>query len=68
MAVDSNGISMMFRGRLEGDRLIMESMGDPAVNLRFIRDATDPRAITWTNEIMTEDGSWRLIEEYVIRP
>ncbi|WP_250988150.1 DUF1579 family protein [Methanoculleus oceani] len=67
MAVDSNGISMMFRGRLEGDRLIMESM-EPAVSLRFIWDAADPRAIIWMNEIMTEDGSWRLIEEYVIRP
>jgi hypothetical protein len=42
--------------------------GDPAVSLCFIRDAADPRAISWTNEIMTEDGSWRLIEEYVILP
>lgn len=67
MAVDSNGISMMFRGRVEDDRLIMESM-DPAVPLRFVWDATNPDAIAWRNEIMTEDGSWRPIEEYVIRP
>jgi hypothetical protein len=68
VAVDSNGISMMFRGRLEGERLIMESMGETPVNLRFIWDATDPRAVTWSNEMLTEDGSWMLIEEYVIRP
>jgi hypothetical protein len=35
---------------------------------RFYRDASDPGVINWRNEILLEDGSWLLIEEYQMIP
>lgn len=68
VAVDSNGVSFIFRGQIIGDRLIMESMGESPMKLRFTFDATDPNVIKWKNEISVNGGSWRLIEEYIVTP
>ncbi len=68
VGVDTNGNSFIFGGRIEGDRLIMESLGDSPVKLRFIWDASDQKAIKWKNEMSIEKGPWQLIEEYVIKP
>jgi hypothetical protein len=66
--VDSNGNSFLFGGKIEGNRLVMESLGDPPVKLRFIWDITDPKAVKWRNEMSINKGPWQLIEEYVMIP
>jgi hypothetical protein len=68
VGVDNNGSAFIFRGKIAGDRLIMESIGDSAVRLRFTWDAADPAAVTWKNEVSVGGTPWRLIEEYVILP
>lgn len=68
VGVDSNGVSFLFKGRIEGDKLIMESTGESPAKLRFTTDASNPNAIKWKNEISMDNGPWRLIEEYVIIP
>ncbi|HZD43127.1 MAG TPA: DUF1579 family protein [Methanomicrobiales archaeon] len=68
VGVDSNGASFMFHGRIEGDTLVMESMGDSPVKLRFTWNAGDPNAVLWKNEMSMNGGPYQLIEEYVITP
>jgi hypothetical protein len=68
VGVDSNGSAFMFRGVIKGDQLIMESMGEGPVRIRFTWDATDPTAMTWKNEISLGGGPWTLIEEYTLYP
>ncbi len=68
VGVDSNGASFMFHGRIEGDALIMESMGDSPVKLRFTWDASDPHSVHWKNEMSVDHKPYQLIEEYIITP
>ena len=68
VGVDSNGVSFIFRGQIVGDRLIMESIGESPVKLRFTFDAADPNAVEWKNEMSIDAGHWRLIEEYTMTP
>ncbi len=68
VGTDSNGSAFMFRGTIEGDQLIMESMNTGPVRIRFTWDAGDPEAMTWKNEVSKEGGPWRLIEEYTLYP
>lgn len=66
--VDNYGNSDVYRGYVEGDRLVFESMPDAPVRLRFTWDASDPDVTTWRNEMALEDGSWFLIEQYPMVP
>lgn len=68
VGVDSNGVAFIFRGELKGDALVMESMGDSPVRLRFTWKVVGPDAITWKNEMSIGGGPWRRIEEYIITP
>jgi hypothetical protein len=68
VGVDTNGIAFLFRGEVRGDQLVMESLGDVPVKLRFTWDAQDPKALTWKNEMSIGEAPWSLIEEYVMRP
>jgi hypothetical protein len=52
------------KGWIDGDRLIFETVGDPPVQLRLMWDATDPRDLTWRNEVSVQGGPWSLVEEY----
>ena len=65
---DNYGHADMYRGRVEGDRLVFESMRDTGPRLRFTWDASGPGVITWRNEMAAADGSWFLIEEYTMVP
>ena len=65
---DSYGHAEVFRGRIDRDRLVFESLEGAAARLRFTWDATDPAVITWRNEMAAGDGSWFLIEEYPMVP
>jgi hypothetical protein len=64
---DNYGHTGVYRGRIEGDRLVFESMSETGPRLRFTWDASDPAVITWRNEMTQADGSWFLIEEYQMR-
>ena len=66
--VDGYGNAEVYRGSIEGDRLVFESLPDAVVRLRFTWDASDPEAMTWRNEMARDDGSWTLIEEYRLDP
>jgi hypothetical protein len=66
--VDNYGHAMVYRGWIDGDRLIFESLGDAPVHLRFTWDASSPDAIVWRNEMALGDGEWFLIEQYPMVP
>lgn len=66
VGVDSNGVAFIFNGRIEGNLLIMESMGDSPVKLRFTWDGANPDAFTWKNEMSVNKGPWKLIEQYTL--
>lgn len=61
---DNYGHAEIFRGRIDGDRLVFESLEAAATRLRFTWDAAEPSFVTWRNEVETADGTWFLIEEY----
>ena len=65
---DNYGHAAVYRGRIDGDRLIFESLADAGVHLRFTWDVSDPDVILWRNEMTTGDGPWFLIEEYRMAP
>ncbi|MDD1676783.1 MAG: DUF1579 domain-containing protein [Methanomicrobiales archaeon] len=67
VGTDNNGVAFLFRGELDGDRLVMESMGEVPVKLRFTWDARDPKGVAWKNEMSVGGAPWSLIEEYIIR-
>ena len=61
---DNYGHADVYRGHIEGDRLVFESMEGAEIGLSFTWDASGPGVITWRNEMAIGDGSWLLIEEY----
>ena len=65
---DNYGHAEVYRGRIEGDRLVFESLEGAAARLRFSWDASDPGVILWCNEMSLDEGSWFLIEEYAMVP
>ena len=71
--VDSNGTAAMLRGTIDGARLIMTPYGavqaaGQTATIRIVWDATEPRAVRWTNEASLDGESWMLIEDYVMVP
>ena len=65
---DNYGHAAVYRGHIDADRLVFESLEDAAIRLRFTWDASDPDVITWRNEMTTGDEPWFLIEEYLMVP
>jgi hypothetical protein len=65
---DNYGHSGVMRGRLDGDRLIYESVGDGPIRLRLTWDVSDPAVALWTNETAGADGAWTLVESYRMTP
>jgi hypothetical protein len=65
---DNYGHADVMRGRIEGDRLVYESIGDSPMRLRMTLDVADPQAAVWTNELSEAGGPWRLIERYRMTP
>jgi hypothetical protein len=66
--VDDYGNADVYRGHIDGDRLVFESLPDAPVILRFTWDASDAQVMTWRNEMSLGAGSWFLIEEYPMIP
>jgi len=65
---DNYGHADVYRGHIDGDRLIFESIAGTGPRLRFTWDAASPGVINWRNEMLLGDGSWFLIEEYSMIP
>jgi hypothetical protein len=65
---DNYGHADVYRGHIDGERLVFESMAGAEIGLRFTWDASGPGVIIWRNEMTTGGGSWFLIEEYVMVP
>ena len=65
---DNYGNAGVYRGCIQGDRLVFESMEDAGTRLRFTWDASDPGVIKWRNEMAVGEGDWFLIEEYPMIP
>jgi Protein of unknown function (DUF1579) len=65
---DNYGHAEVMRGRIEGDRLLFESLDDAAVRLRLVWDVSDPARVVWRNEMSVDGVSWSLVEEYTCHP
>jgi hypothetical protein len=65
---DNYGNTGVYRGWIEDDRLLFESMEGAGPRLRFTWDASKPGVIMWRNEMALDDGDWILIEEYPMVP
>ena len=65
---DNYGHADVYRGWIEGDRLVFESLPGRPVQLRFTWDVSDPASLRWRNEMAVEEGGWFLIEEYHMTP
>jgi hypothetical protein len=66
-SADNQGPNMgLYRGRIEGDRLVYESLqeGLPRIRLAWILE--DPEHCTWRNEYTLDGSTWTLIEEYAM--
>jgi hypothetical protein len=51
----------IYRGRIDGDRVVFESLAGEPARLRFTWDASDPGVIIWRNEMSIDERSWFLI-------
>ncbi|HVD29784.1 MAG TPA: hypothetical protein VNC79_14985 [Mycobacteriales bacterium] len=64
---DVYGHAEVMRGRIDGDRLVFESVGNPPVRIRLTWELTGA-ALVWRNEMSVAGGPWSLVEEYVCTP
>ena len=66
-SADNNGPTLeIYRGRIDGTRLVYESLHDtlPRIRLTWILDG--PEHATWRNEFTLDGEAWTLIEEYAM--
>ena len=64
-SADNNGPTLaLFRGRIEDNRLVYESIAEtlPRIRLTWILD--DATHARWRNEYTLDGSSWTLVEEY----
>jgi hypothetical protein len=64
---DVYGHAEVMRGRIDGDRLVFESVGSPPVRIRLTWELTGS-AVVWRNEMSVAGGPWSLVEEYLCTP
>ncbi|HSW41881.1 MAG TPA: DUF1579 family protein [Patescibacteria group bacterium] len=64
-SADNNGPSLaIYRGRIDGERLVYESISDALPRIRLTWILMDPHHATWRNEFTLDGETWSLIEEY----
>jgi hypothetical protein len=68
VGADTNGRAFIFHGEIDGSRLVMESLGESPVRLRFTWEVVDERTVGWKNELSFGGGPWQLIETYALTP
>ena len=64
---DVYGHAEVMRGRIDGDRLVFESIGDPPVRIRLSWELSGA-VVLWRNEMSVQGGPWSLVEDYVCTP
>ena len=66
-SADNNGPTLeIYRGRIEGNRLVYESLSDSLPRIRLSWILRDPDHCAWRNEYTLDGESWSLIEEYAM--
>lgn len=63
---DNYGRAAVLRGRIDGDRMIFESMPTDMPRLRLTWTVAGPDLIQWRNELSVDGENWMLVEEYDI--
>lgn len=64
-SVDNQGPNLgLYRGRIEGDRLIYESLQEGLPRIRLTWILNDATRCAWRNEFTLDGETWVLIEEY----
>jgi hypothetical protein len=62
---DNNGPTLdIYRGRIDGDRLVYEPVNEQLPRIRMTWELTGPAHCRWRNEVTLEGRTWGLIEEY----
>lgn len=65
---DNYGRADVLRGRIDGDRMIFETIGHEPPLLRLTWDASSDASIRWRNELSADGTAWMPVEEYEIVP
>jgi hypothetical protein len=66
-SADNNGPNLaIYRGRIEADRLVYESLQEALPRIRLTWVLLDPDHATWRNEFTLDGETWSLIEEYAM--
>jgi len=66
-SADNNGPNLaIYRGRIDRNRLVYESLQESYPLIRLTWILTDPDHCTWRNEFTLDGESWSLIEEYAM--
>jgi Protein of unknown function (DUF1579) len=64
-SADNNGPNLaIYRGRIDGNRLVYESLQEGLPRIRLTWIVADPTHATWRNEFTLDGQAWNLIEEY----
>lgn len=64
-SADNNGPTLaIYRGRIDGDRLVYEPIDRALPRIRLTWQLRDPRHCAWRNEYTVDGRTWNLIEEY----
>jgi hypothetical protein len=64
-SADNNGPTLaIYRGRIEGDRLIYEPIEQQPPLIRLTWELRGPTRCAWRNEFALDGRNWILIEEY----
>jgi hypothetical protein len=66
-SADNNGPTLeIYRGRIEGNRLVYESLSESLPRIRLTWILRDPDHCAWRNEYTLDGEQWTLIEEYAM--
>jgi hypothetical protein len=66
-SADNNGPTLeIYRGRIEGNRLVYESLHESVPRIRLTWILHDPTHCAWRNEYTLDGDTWTLIEEYAM--
>jgi hypothetical protein len=66
-SADNNGPTLaIFRGTLDGNRLMYESLADGLPRIRLTWILADPDHCAWRNEYTLDGETWTLVEEYAM--
>jgi hypothetical protein len=65
---DNYGNADVLRGRIDGDRMIFESLGEGPPIIRLTWDVSQAGVVLWQNELSLDGETWLPVEDYRITP